>query len=142
MSVEMLRTYRYRCDATGCPSEALAEEGAPADWTVVSSIAHHVRPPLPPLKSPRSRLRATSADGARSLGQFKLHLCPNHPDALAGHLPRTDNLDPAGKTQVKVSCSCGAKVGFMLEDPREGWRRHYEEARRLTDGAQQEVDRA
>lgn len=127
MSVEVLRTYRYRCDATGCNATALTEDGAPLDWTVVSSIAHQNRLPLPSVKSPRARLAVMSADGVRTTGQFKLHLCPVHPDAFASHLPQTDN--PGGQG-VTVSCSCGARLGFMPESPRAVWREHFEETSR------------
>ncbi len=137
MTVEVLRTYRYRCDTVGCTATALTPDTPPDGWTVLSSTDHQARRPLPTAKSPRARLQAMSTDGARTFGQFKVHLCPEHPDALASHLPRTDNLSLAGRTEVQVSCSCGAKIGYMVEAPAATWRRHYAEA--LSDAARIEL---
>jgi hypothetical protein len=65
-----------------------------------------------------------SADGLRTVGRFWLHLCSEHPDALAEHLPQTDN--PGGQG-VTVTCSCGARLasnaGF---DAKSIWLRHFE----------------
>lgn len=125
MSVEVLRTYRFRCDAAHCTASVLSDaDEAPSDWTTVSSTAHQACSPLPSVKSGRARLRAMSADGQRTTGRFRLHLCPEHPDALAGHLPQTDN--PGGQG-VTVACSCGAwlagNAGF---DAKTVWLRHFE----------------
>ncbi|QBJ94498.1 hypothetical protein D0Z67_29460 (plasmid) [Streptomyces seoulensis] len=133
MSVEVLRTYRFRCDEVQCATSVLSDTNeAPSDWTKVSSIAHQAYGPLPSVKSGRARLHAMSADGVRTVGRFWLHLCPAHPDAVAEHLPQTDN--PGGQG-VTVSCSCGAwlasSAGF---DAKSVWLRHFETSLASTQG--------
>lgn len=125
MSVEVLRTYRFRCDAVQCVATQLSETNeTPTGWSEVSSIAHHVRLPLPSVKSGSARLRVMSADGVRTFGRFRLHLCPEHPNALAEHLPQTDN--PGGQG-VTVSCSCGARLSGQTQDAKAVWLRHFAE---------------
>lgn len=123
MTAEVLRTYRFRCDAAQCETTRLSETNeTPACWSEVSSTAHQSYGPLPSVKSGRARLRAMSADGMRTLGRFRLHLCPDHPSALDGHLPQTDN--PGGQG-VTVSCSCGAHLsGNAGWDAKDIWFRH------------------
>ena len=125
MSVEVIRTYRFRCDATLCEATRLSGTNeTSAGWSEVSSTAHHVRLPLPSVKSGSARLRAMSAEGARTFGRFRLHLCPEHPNALAEHLPQTDN--PGGQG-VTVSCSCGARLSGQTQDAKAVWLRHFTE---------------
>ena len=122
MSVEVLRTYRFHCDAAQCNATVLSEASdAPSTWTTISSTDHQTRGPLPSVKSGRARLRAMDAESARSYGRFRLHLCPEHPDALAEHLPQTDN--PGGQG-VTVSCSCGAWLTSNAEGAKSAWLRH------------------
>jgi hypothetical protein len=72
----------------------------PNGWTELRSTAHLVR-------------KAMTADAWRAFdGEFKVHLCPEHPDRFAAHQPRTDR-SPGGRgtSIVYVSCSCGGKFG-------------------------------
>lgn len=133
MTVEVLRTYRFRCDAARCTASVLSGASeAPSGWTTVSSTAHQSYGPLPSVKSGRARLRAMSADGLRTVGRFQLHLCPEHPDALAEHLPQTDN--PAGQG-VTVSCSCGAYLSGSADwDAKAVWLRHFTTAAKCDGG--------
>ncbi|GGS96846.1 hypothetical protein [Streptomyces violaceus] len=123
MTAEVLRSYRFRCDADQCEATRLSETNeTPTGWSEVSSTAHQSYGPLPSVKSGRARLRVMSADGLRTLGRFRLHLCPDHPNALDAHLPRTDN--PGGQG-VTVSCSCGAYLsGNAGWDAKDIWSRH------------------
>lgn len=133
MTVEVLRMYRFRCDAARCTASVLSSASeAPSSWTTVSSTAHQSYGPLPSVKSGRARLLAMSVNGLRTVGHFRLHLCPEHPDALAGHLPQTDN--PAGQG-VTVSCSCGARLsGNAGWDAKVVWLRHFTTATNATEG--------
>jgi len=65
--------------------------------------------------------------GLRSHGRFWLHLCPEHPDGLDGHLPETDN---PGEQGVAVSCSCGVQLGLHLRNAKAVWLKHFEETSR------------
>lgn len=124
MSIEVLRTYRFRCDAYLCTASIAASgPGTPEGWSEVSSTAHQSYGPLPSVKSGASRLRALSATGVRTYGRFTLHLCPEHPDGLSGHSPRTDGV-PSG--HVVVSCSCGARIGETTNSACAIWRAHFE----------------
>ncbi|MBJ6623558.1 hypothetical protein [Streptomyces sp. DHE17-7] len=125
MSTEVIRTYRFRCDAAQCETTWLSETNeTPAGWSEVSSTAHQSYGPLPSVKAGRARLNAMSANGLRTTGRFHLHLCPAHPDALTDHLPQTDN--PGGQG-VTVACSCGARLaGDAGFDAKNIWLRHFE----------------
>lgn len=125
MSVEVLRTYRFRCDAVQCSASVLSEAAeVPLDWSTVSSTAHQVHGVLPSVKSGRARLRALDLESMRSFGRFQLHLCPEHPSAFAEHQPRTDN--PGGQGVV-VSCSCGDQLGLTPRNAKATWLRHFHE---------------
>lgn len=125
MSVDVLRTYRFRCDATECQASVLTDTSdAPSGWSTVSSTAHHLERILPSVKSPRARLRSMNLDSMRSFGRFQLHLCPEHPNAFVEHRAQTDN--PGGQGVI-VSCSCGAQLGLMPRDAKATWLRHFQE---------------
>ena len=125
MSAEVLHTYRFRCDAAHCNGSVLSETAeAPSTWSTISSTAHQAAAAFPSVKSGRARLRALSVDGMRTVGRFWLHLCPEHPDALAEHLPQTDNHGGQG---VTVSCSCGVRLSGETRDAKAVWLRHFEE---------------
>lgn len=124
MTREILRTYRLRCDAAQCTVSVFTETtDIPAGWTTVDSIAHQSHAPLPSAKAGRKLLRALDARGIRSNGRFRLHLCPAHPDALAGHLPQTDNSGGHGSS---VFCFCGARLAGATEETKTAWVKHYE----------------
>ncbi|MFF1916193.1 hypothetical protein ACFVYE_32320 [Streptomyces sp. NPDC058239] len=126
MTTEVLHTYRFRCDAAQCTVSVLSETtDVPARWTEIDSIAHQSHPPLPSAKSGRTLLRALDTRSLRSHGRFRLHLCPDHPDALAGHLPQTDN---AGGQGASVACSCGARLAWSTQDTKALWVQHRIEA--------------
>jgi len=130
MSIEVLRTYRFQCDATACLTSVLSETAeAPSDWSTISSRAHHLDRMLPSVKSPRARLRAMGLESMRSVGRFQLHLCPQHQGALAEHLPRTDN--PGGQGII-ASCSCGAQLGLIPRNAKAVWLGHFQEASRAS----------
>lgn len=126
MSVEVIRTYRFRCDAYLCQTDAVAKENeTPESWTTVSSTAHHSYAPLPSVKSGAARLRAMSFNGQLTTGRFSLHLCPEHPDAaaaLSGHLPRTDGIS---SSRLILSCSCGARLGEISGGAKSRWETHF-----------------
>lgn len=126
MSIEVLRTYRFRCDAYPCQTAAVAEENeTPEGWTEVSSTAHHSYGPLPSVKSGAARLRAMTANGILTTGRFSLHLCPEHPDAteaLSGHHPRTDGIS---SSRLVLSCSCGARLGEISGGAKSRWETHF-----------------
>lgn len=126
MTVEALRTYRFRCDAANCTVSDLSEtDDAPVGWTTIDSIGHQSHAPLPPTKAGRALLRALDARSLRSHGRFRLHLCPTHVGALAEHAPRTDNEGGQG---VSVACSCGERLAWSTSDPKALWVEHYEAA--------------
>jgi hypothetical protein len=132
MTAEVLRTYRFRCDAAECSASVLSETNdVPVDWTTIDSIAHQSHAPLPSVKSGRALLRSLDTRSLRSYGRFRLHLCPAHPDALAGHLPRTDN---AGGQGASVFCSCGARLAGSTHETKAPWVRHYEAVAGRTEG--------
>lgn len=126
MSVQVLRTYRFHCDAYPCNASALAEEHqTPDGWTEVSSTAHQSFAPLPSVKSGAARLRALSFNGNLTTGRFCLHLCPEHPDAQAafgGHLPHTDGIS---SSRLILSCSCGARLGEISGGAKSRWETHF-----------------
>lgn len=123
MTAEVLRTYRFRCDAGQCTASLDSfEYETPAGWTEVSSTAHQNYGPLPSVKSGAKLLRALSANGVRTTGRFSLHLCPEHPDALAAHRPMTDGY-PDGQL-LAVSCTCGARLGEVRGGAKTRWQEH------------------
>ncbi|CAL9364280.1 hypothetical protein [Streptomyces sp. enrichment culture] len=123
MTVEVLRTYRFRCDAANCTVSGLTETNeVPPGWTMVDSIAHQSHPPLPSVKAGRRRLAAMDVESRRSLRRFRLHLCPTHVGALRDHTPQTDNEGERGSS---VACSCGARLAWSTEDTKTLWVRHY-----------------
>ena len=126
MTAEVLRTYRYRCDAAQCTEVSPASETAepPGTWSTVRSTAHHTPSVLPP-GATRARLRAMDLESLKSVGQFWLHLCPSHLGAFDQHAPRTDNR--GGRGGVAVSCSCGARLAFETRETKDAWLRHYAE---------------
>lgn len=123
MTAEVLRTYRFRCDADQCTASLDSfEYETPAGWTEVSSTAHQSYGPLPSVKSGAKLLRALTANGVRTTGRFSLHLCPEHPDALGAHRPMTDGY-PGGQ-RLAVSCTCGARLGEVLGGAKTRWQEH------------------
>ncbi|MEV4975611.1 hypothetical protein [Streptomyces scopuliridis] len=127
MTAEVLRTYRYRCDADQCPAFLDSfEYETPADWTEVSSTAHHVYTDVSGWKASAKLLRTLSANGVRTTGRFSLHLCPKHPDALSKHQPRTDGITP---DRLTVSCSCGARLGEAVGGAKTRWQEHVRDER-------------
>lgn len=123
MTAEVLRTYRFRCDAAHCTVASLSEiNEAPDDWTTVDSIAHQSHPPLPSVKAGRRRLQEIDVRSRRSFGRFRLHLCPTHVGALRDHTPQTDNEGERGSS---VACSCGERLAWSTEETKALWVRHY-----------------
>lgn len=124
MTVEVLRTYRFRCDAVHCTMSGLSEgDDAPAGWTTIDSIAHQSHAPLPSVKAGRTRLGALDVRSLRSHGRFRLHLCPTHVGALGKHAPQTDNEGGQGPS---VACSCGERLAWSTPNTRVLWVQHYE----------------
>jgi hypothetical protein len=124
MTIEVLRTYRFQCDAANCEVSGPSETNdAPADWTTIDSIAHQSHAPLPSAKAGRTLLRAHDVRSLRSHGRFRLHLCPTHVGVLDEHTPQTDNEGGQG---VSVACSCGARLAWSAQDPKALWVQHYE----------------
>lgn len=124
MSIDVLRTYRFRCDAAHCTvvSDLAETNEAPEGWTTVDSIAHQSHPPLPSVKAGRRRLTAMDVESRRSLRRFRLHLCPTHMGALRNHTPQTDNEGERGSS---VACSCGARLAWSTEETKVLWVQHY-----------------
>jgi hypothetical protein len=124
MTIEALRTYRFRCDAAHCTVASLSGTNeVPEGWTTVDSVAHQSHPPLPSVKAGRRRLAAMDVESRRSLRRFRLHLCPTHVDALRNHTPQTDSQGERGSS---VACSCGARLAWSTEDTKALWVQHYE----------------
>ncbi|MFI9194111.1 hypothetical protein ACIG0A_33035 [Streptomyces californicus] len=126
MTAEVLRTYRFRCDAAHCTVSGLSETNeAPYGWSTVDSIAHQSHPPLPSVKAGRRRLQEIDIKSRRSFGRFRLHLCPTHVGALRDHAPQTDNEGERGSS---VACSCGARLAWSAENTKAIWVQHYKDA--------------
>lgn len=124
MSVEVLRTYRYQCDAGHCTVSDLSESSeAPDGWTTVDSIAHQSHAPLSSVKAGRHQLSALDVRSLRSHGRFWLHLCPTHVGVLDDHTPQTDNEGGQG---ASIACSCGARLAWSTPTPKELWVQHYQ----------------
>lgn len=135
MTVEVLRTYRFRCDAANCTVSDLSEtDDAPVGWTTIDSITHQSHAPLPSVKSGRTLLRALDVQSLRSHGRFRLHLCPTHVGALREHAPQTDNEGGQG---ASVACSCGARLAWSTPDTKALWVQHYEAVSVRQEGEQQ-----
>lgn len=105
--------YRLRCDAPDCAAVAVAEQLAttPDNWTRIRSVAHLDGKPAPTYGRGRSRRTVSASD--LSAGSFTLHLCPQHPDTFAEHLPTTQGspMDRGDyRRRVQVGCSCGLSV--------------------------------
>jgi hypothetical protein len=104
-------THEIVCDGPGCglavprPTDYSVPEG----WRRLYSTDH-----IPKTLPTRRRSRKTLTRLERMTGSFALDLCPDHPDAFAGHEPRTDGHpgDRDGDGTVSVSCSCGASLGW------------------------------
>jgi hypothetical protein len=132
MSVEALRTYRFRCDAVHCAVSDLSEtEDVPVGWTTIDSIAHQSHAPLPSAKAGRTLLRALDVRSLRSHGRFRLHLCPTHAGVLGEHLPQTDNEGGQG---ASVACSCGERLAWSTPNTKALWVQHYEAVSTGTEG--------
>ena len=132
MTVEVLRTYRFRCDALNCTVSDLSEtDDAPAGWTTIDSIAYQSHAPLPSAKAGRTLLRALDVRSLRSHGRFWLHLCPTHVGALGEHAPQTDNEGGQG---ASVACSCGKQLAWSTPNTKALWVQHYEAASTETGG--------
>lgn len=107
MSTETLT--RFYCDAPRCPANGIGKDSItpPDGWTKLKSTAH-----IPVTESiPRHGRRnsRTLSYGEQCYGGFSLHLCPEHPTAFADHQPITTGY--GYKSNVQVSCSCGANLG-------------------------------
>jgi len=100
---------RFRCDAPHCQTNGIGANNItpPDGWTVLKSTAH-IPATNDPLLPPRRRSRSLSYS-ERCYGGFSLHLCPEHPAAFSAHQPITDGR--GYKSNVAVSCSCGANLG-------------------------------
>jgi hypothetical protein len=126
MSVEVLRTYRFRCDAYPCTeSFDSAECETPEGWTEVSSTAHQRYTDVSGWKPSARLMRAMTANGILTTGRFSLHLCPHHPDAaeaLGGHLPHTDGISAS---RLILACSCGARLGEISGGAKSRWESHF-----------------
>ncbi|MYU24655.1 hypothetical protein [Streptomyces sp. SID8352] len=132
MTAEVLRTYRFRCDAANCTVSDLSEtDDAPVGWTTIDSIAHQSHAPLPSVKAGRTLLRALDVRSLRSHGRFRLHLCPTHVGALGKHAPQTDNEGGQG---ASVACSCGERLARSTPNPKALWAQHYEAVSTGTEG--------
>ncbi|MGW1468520.1 hypothetical protein ACWCPT_29760 [Streptomyces sp. NPDC002308] len=136
MTVEVLRTYRFRCDAAHCTVSALSETNdAPTSWTRVSSTSHQQHADLSWMKASAKRLRELSAQGVRSFGRFNLDLCPEHINALSGHQPQTDGVQTPRFHYTVVACSCGTRLGEVAEyTAKDRWLKHAAEAYGWTEG--------
>jgi hypothetical protein len=138
MTIEVLRTYRFRCDAAHCTVVDLSEtDNAPIGWTVIDSIAHQSHAPLPSAGAGRTLLRALDVRSIRSHGRFWLHLCPTHVGVLGEHTPQTDNEGGQG---ASVACSCGARLAWSTPDTKALWVQHYEAASVRREGEQRGCD--
>ncbi|MEV4975566.1 hypothetical protein [Streptomyces scopuliridis] len=110
MSTETLT--RFRCDAPHCEANGIGSNNItpPQGWTVLKSTAH-----IPVTKDhpfpPRGRRPKALSYGERCYGRFSLHLCPEHPAAFDNHRPITNGH--GYKSNVLVSCSCGASLGMV-----------------------------
>lgn len=134
MTLEVLHTYRFRCDAANCTVSDLSESGdAPVGWTTIDSAAHQSHDPLPSVKAGRARLSAMDVQSLRSHGRFRLHLCPTHVGILGEHAPQTDNEGGQG---ASIACSCGERLAWSTPDAKALWVQHYEAASARKKGEQ------
>ena len=105
--------WRLHCDGPGCAQAAIVDNisDAPEGWTRIRSIAHLDGQPSPAVGRGRGRRTVSPCD--LSAGSFTLHLCPQHPDTFAEHLPSTQG-SPRDRgdyrRRVQVGCSCGFSV--------------------------------
>lgn len=108
--------YRLLCDAPRCTAMELIESLAqiPGGWRKLKSTDHIPIPSRQPAYGRRKSRTLTYSEQCR--GAFTLHLCPQHPGAFDGHLPRTDGMHtrPGKTTQANVSCSCGLSFGLCI----------------------------
>lgn len=132
MSVETV--YRLLCDAPYCTATAMVERAsdAPDGWSVLRSTDHLAGKPKPMVGRGRNR---RPVDGWEiGNGSFRVHLCPDHPEAFGEHWPQTTGF-PKGR--AIPGCACGWRCGSM-EDVRlvgrrpsstveRAWRRHLPE---------------
>lgn len=106
--------YRISCDAPSCPATNVVENisDVPERWTRINSAAHLENwRPGGMYKGAVGRARKDPRSQWDILSDaFKLHLCPEHPNVFAGHLPQTEGttVSKRGDRTVLVSCSCGA----------------------------------
>ncbi|MET9436917.1 hypothetical protein [Streptomyces sp. NPDC006551] len=107
MSTETLT--RFLCDAPRCHTNGIGHDNItpPDGWTKLKSTAHIPVTKISPY--PARRRRGELSYSERCYGSFSLHLCPEHPDAFAGHQPITNGY--GYNASVEVSCSCGALRG-------------------------------
>lgn len=110
MTVQSL--YRLHCDTGGCPNSVVVDNigDRPDGWTEIRSTAH--------LADWRPGQQLTLANGRKHKdqrshtdihgGAFTLHLCPQHPDTFARHLPQTEGTTGSrGRYSTTVRCECG-----------------------------------
>lgn len=129
--------YRLHCDSPACTATAVVEEirDSPDGWTRLSSTTH-LASWKPGRKIPGTRRIDRSTLGDLMCGSFSLHLCPDHPDAFADHLPQTegDILRPRESyRRIVVRCSCDWRTTtndlIIVGDPtKDGPRRQPEQA--------------
>lgn len=105
--------WRLRCDGSDCTHTAIVDNmtDTPDGWTQIRSTAH--LDGKPPLSYGRGRSRRTVSTSDLTAGSFTLHLCPQHPDTFAGHLPATQGAPRDRgdyRRRVAVDCSCGYSV--------------------------------
>ena len=105
--------WRLHCDAPNCTVNVIAESitETPAGWTRIRSTAH--LDGAPPATYGRGRSRRTVSPFDLSAGDFTLHMCPQHPNTFADHLPTTQGspMDRGDyRRRVRVGCSCGFSV--------------------------------
>lgn len=104
--------YRLRCDAPGCTTTSVVESitDTPDGWTRIRSDAHldDWKPPIIKLRNGRTRLDKRDRWDVTA-GKFTLHLCAEHPDTFAAHLPLTIGSGVTGNRDrhITVKCSCG-----------------------------------
>lgn len=133
--------WRLYCDAPTCTTSVVVHNltDIPDAWTRISSADHLAswKPQTFQLRNGRTRQDRRTYDDV-SAGSFKLHLCPEHPQVFAEHLPQsTGTTRDRGERNVTVRCSCGQFgtttrdyiiVGTREEGPRrlpeQMWWRH------------------
>lgn len=129
MTISMVPAYVAACNAPGCPTLAvLADLRAVAPgWLRMRSNDHFQPDPRESVYAATNRRNNILTYSERSYGSFEIDLCPQHPDAFAGHVPTTDGRPGSrGRSSIAtVGCSCGYSYGYVLaSSAEEVWRGH------------------